>query len=320
MRKRSAPGDTPQYRWLIPVCRQTRIQHEFVVQLIDFSGFSPAFFIIAAIRPRHFKAWMPLPSGLRTKLSTKDVGFSTAQIGLATVTKTPRCSVIIRARSPGKLRSHKTCGGPPLFSIIQAAGWPIWPLLACSVLGLALIIERSLSLRPAKVAPPQLLQEVLSATKEGVPTAEVIDQLERNSILGEVLANGLRALQAKPAIAAEELQATLESAGRVAAHKLARYLTALATIASVAPLLGLLGTVVGMIEIFGSQSPSGSNPAQLAHGISIALYNTAFGLIIAIPSLIFWRYFRARVDEYLLTLELAAERLLQHLLSLRAAP
>jgi biopolymer transport protein ExbB len=207
-----------------------------------------------------------------------------------------------------------------LFSIIQAAGWPIWPLLACSVLGLALIIERSLSLRPAKVAPPQLLQEVLSATKEGVPTAEVIDQLERNSILGEVLANGLRALQAKPAIAAEELQATLESAGRVAAHKLARYLTALATIASVAPLLGLLGTVVGMIEIFGSQSPSGSNPAQLAHGISIALYNTAFGLIIAIPSLIFWRYFRARVDEYLLTLELAAERLLQHLLSLRAAP
>jgi len=206
-----------------------------------------------------------------------------------------------------------------LFSIIQAAGWPIWPLLACSVLGLALIIERLLSLKPAKVAPPHLLDEVLQASQGGVPAPEVIDQLERSSILGEVLASGLRAVQAKPGIAAEELQAALESAGRVAAHKLARYLTALATIASVAPLLGLLGTVVGMIEIFGSQSPSGNNPAQLAHGISIALYNTAFGLIVAIPALIFWRYFRARVDEYLLTLELAGERLMQHLGSLRTA-
>ncbi|MFN4003084.1 MAG: MotA/TolQ/ExbB proton channel family protein [Hylemonella sp.] len=206
-----------------------------------------------------------------------------------------------------------------MFSIIQAAGWPIWPLLACSVLGLALIIERLLSLKPAKVAPPHLLDEVLQASQSGVPAPEVIDQLERSSILGEVLASGLRAAQAKPGIAAEELQAALESAGRVAAHKLARYLTALATIASVAPLLGLLGTVVGMIEIFGSQSPSGNNPAQLAHGISIALYNTAFGLIVAIPALIFWRYFRARVDEYLLTLELAGERLMQHLGSLRTA-
>jgi len=192
-------------------------------------------------------------------------------------------------------------------------------LLVCSILGLALIIERFLSLKPAKVAPPELLQEVLSASRHAVPAVEIIEQLERSSILGEVLASGLRAAQTKPAIELEELQAVLESAGRVAAHKLARYLTALATIASVAPLLGLLGTVVGMIEIFGSQSPGSSNPAQLAHGISIALYNTAFGLIIAIPALIFWRYFRARVDEYLLTLELASERLLQHLLSLRAA-
>ena len=97
-------------------------------------------------------------------------------------------------------------------------------------------------------------------------------------------------------------------------------MSALATIASAAPLMGLFGTVVGMIEIFGSQAPSGAtggNPAQLAHGISVALYNTAFGLIVAIPSLIFWRYFRARVDEYLLTLELAAERLAHHLNTLR---
>jgi biopolymer transport protein ExbB len=95
----------------------------------------------------------------------------------------------------------------------------------------------------------------------------------------------------------------MEGTGRAVAHRLERYLSALATIASAAPLLGLLGTVIGMIEIFGSQAPTagatamgGGNPAQLAHGISVALYNTAFGLIVAIPALIFWRYFRGRVD------------------------
>ncbi len=208
-----------------------------------------------------------------------------------------------------------------MFSIIQAAGWPIWLLIVCSILGLALIIERFLSLKTAKVAPPQLLDEVLAAAGTEVPAADVIGQLEKNSALGEVLAGGLRALQGKPDCSADELRAALESRGRVVAHKLERYLSALATIASVSPLLGLFGTLVGMIDIFGSQSPTGgSNPAQLAHGISVALYNTAFGLIIAIPALIFWRYFRARVDEYLLTLELAAERLLQHLVTLRKAP
>jgi biopolymer transport protein ExbB len=207
-----------------------------------------------------------------------------------------------------------------LFSIIQAAGWPIWLLIVCSILGLALIIERFLSLKTAKVAPPQLLDEVLAAARTEVPATDVVDQLEKNSALGEVLASGLRALQAKPDSSVDELRAALESRGRVVAHKLERYLSALATIASVSPLLGLFGTLVGMIDIFGSQSPTGgSNPAQLAHGISVALYNTAFGLIIAIPALIFWRYFRARVDEYLLTLELAGERLLQHLATLRKA-
>src|SRR5439155_23310609 len=101
---------------------------------------------------------------------------------------------------------------------------------------------------------------------------------------------------------------------------LEKYLSALATIASAAPLLGLLGTVIGMIEIFGSQGNGGGmggNPAQLAHGIAVALYNTAFGLIVAIPSLIFWRYFRARVDEYLLNLELSGERFARHLNALR---
>jgi biopolymer transport protein ExbB len=210
-----------------------------------------------------------------------------------------------------------------LFSIIQAAGWPIWPLIACSILALALVIERFLSLKTDKVAPPKLLDEALSASRTALPTPEVVEQLEQNSALGEVLASGFRALQANPQSTEEDLRAAMESAGRVVAHRLERYLSALATIASAAPLMGLFGTVVGMIEIFGSQSPTGGatggNPALLAHGISVALYNTAFGLIVAIPSLIFWRYFRARVDDYMLTLELSAERLLRHIKALSKA-
>ncbi|WP_394756720.1 MotA/TolQ/ExbB proton channel family protein [Rhodoferax sp.] len=208
-----------------------------------------------------------------------------------------------------------------MFSIIQAAGWPIWPLVACSILALALVIERFVSLKTAKIAPPQLLEEVLNVSRTAVPTPDVVNQLAKNSALGEVLASGLRTLNSHPRCSEEELRSTMEGAGRLVAHRLEKYLTALATIASAAPLMGLFGTVVGMIEIFGSQSSAGGatggNPAQLAQGISIALYNTAFGLIVAIPSLIFWRYFRARVDEYLLTLELASERLARHLNTLR---
>jgi biopolymer transport protein ExbB len=204
-----------------------------------------------------------------------------------------------------------------LFSIIQAAGWPIWPLIACSILALALVIERFISLKAHKIAPNNLLEEALSASRTAVPAPEVVEQLEKSSALGEVLASGLRALEANPGCNEEDLRAAMESSGRVVAHRLERYLSALATIASAAPLMGLFGTVVGMIDIFGSQSPTGGatggNPALLAHGISVALYNTAFGLIVAIPSLIFWRYFRAQVDDYMLTLELSAEYMLRHL-------
>ena len=210
-----------------------------------------------------------------------------------------------------------------MLSIIQAAGWPIWPLVACSILALALVIERFISLKTAKVAPPRLLDEALAVSRTSVPGPDVVTQLEQNSALGEVLASGFRALNSDPRCTEEDLRATMESTGRAVAHRLERYLSALATIASAAPLLGLLGTVIGMIEIFGSQSPAGGaaggNPAQLAHGISVALYNTAFGLIVAIPSLIFWRYFRGRVDEYLLTLELAAERFARHLMRCAAS-
>jgi biopolymer transport protein ExbB len=209
-----------------------------------------------------------------------------------------------------------------LLSIIQAAGWPIWPLIFCSVLGLALVIERFISLKTDKIAPPALLEEAIMASRTGVPTPEVVRQLAENSLLGELLATGFKHLHQHPKASEDELRSSLESAGRLAAAKLQKYLAALATIASAAPLLGLLGTVIGMIEIFGSQSgggmsPGGGNPAQLAHGISVALYNTAFGLLVAIPALVFWRYFRARVDGYLLQMEVATERFAHHLLTLR---
>ena len=212
-------------------------------------------------------------------------------------------------------------------SIIQAAGWPIWPLIACSVLALALILERFAALRTARVAPAKLLDEAITVSSSTVPGPDVVGQLAQNSALGEVLASGLRALQQNPKCSEADLRASMEGAGRSVAHRLEKYLSALATIASAAPLLGLLGTVIGMIEIFGSQAGGGGmgqamgggNPAQLAHGISIALYNTAFGLIVAIPALIFWRYFRSRVDAYLLTLELASEQFVRHILRLRKA-
>ncbi|WP_046111270.1 MotA/TolQ/ExbB proton channel family protein [Aquincola tertiaricarbonis] len=208
-----------------------------------------------------------------------------------------------------------------MISIIQAAGWPIWPLLVCSVVALALVIERFSSLRPARVAPPRLLDEVLTLTRSNLPGPDVVNRLGGNSALGQVLAAGLRSVIAEPRITEEALRQSLEGAGRIALHRLERYLNTLGTIATAAPLLGLLGTVVGMIEIFGAQAPgtalaagAGANPVQMAHGISIALYNTAFGLIVAIPSLMFYRYFRGRVDEYALDLEQAAERLVPHLM------
>lgn len=208
-----------------------------------------------------------------------------------------------------------------MLSIIQAAGWPIWPLVACSVLGLALIFERFVALKTARVAPPKLLDEAITVSSKALPTPDVVNQLAQNSALGEVLASGLRTLNSNPQCTEADLRSAMEGTGRAVAHRLEKYLAALATIASAAPLLGLLGTVIGMIEIFGSQSGTGGvgggNPAQLAHGISVALYNTAFGLIVAIPTLIFWRYFRARVDAYLLALELASEQFVRHLLRVR---
>ena len=206
-----------------------------------------------------------------------------------------------------------------MFSIIQAAGWPIWPLILCSVAALALVFERLSSLRASRVAPPRLLDEAISVTRAALPAADVVNKLAENSVLGTVLAAGLRAVIADPRITEAGLRGSFESAGRAAVHQLDRYLNALGTIASAAPLLGLMGTVIGMIEIFGSQAPTGgANPALLAHGISVALYNTAFGLMVAIPSLMFYRYFRGQVDGYALDMEQAADRMVPHLMRFTA--
>jgi len=210
-----------------------------------------------------------------------------------------------------------------LLSIIHATGWPIWPLILCSIVALALVIERLLTLRSNRVAPPTLVDEVIGVTRHALPPADVIDKLAASSVLGAVLAAGVRSVAADPRISEEGLRQAFESAGRRGVHALERYLNTLGTIATAAPLIGLLGTVVGMIEIFSATGPTAaaSNPEQIARGISIALYSTAFGLIIAIPALMFYRFFRGRVEEFTLELEHAAERLVPHLLrfAVRAA-
>jgi biopolymer transport protein ExbB len=186
-----------------------------------------------------------------------------------------------------------------LLSILFAAGWPIYMLLTASVIGLALIIERLLYLRAKRVLPPTLLQEVIRVYQSGKIDNNVITTLENNSPLGRVLAAGLRNVDSPR----EVMKESIEEAGRGAAHELERFLTTLGTIATLAPLMGLFGTVVGMIEIFGSQNSAGSNPAELAHGISVALYNTGFGLAIAMPTLVFYRHFRALVDAFIIDME-----------------
>ncbi len=201
-----------------------------------------------------------------------------------------------------------------VFSIIQAAGWPIWPLLLASVLALALIVERFLSLQRSKVLPPRLYDEALAVAQQRRATPEAVNALEQGSPLGRVLAAGLRHVALQPHTTRDAAKEVVEEAGRAVALELERYLNALGTIASVAPLMGLLGTVIGMIEIFGSQGGTGTNPEQLAHGISVALYNTALGLIVAIPALIFWRFFRRRVDDYVAELEFRAASFLDAIL------
>jgi biopolymer transport protein ExbB len=194
-----------------------------------------------------------------------------------------------------------------LLSIIQAAGWPIWPLILCSVVALAIIVERTWSLRYNVVMPRNLLAQVVQEYRQNGVTPQMLTRLTDHSPLGAILAAGLRNVRSTPAVMKE----TIEEAGRATALELDRFLTSLGTISAIAPLLGLFGTVIGMIEIFGSQTPQGGNPLVLAHGISIALYNTAFGLVVAVPSMIFYRYFRAKVDALLVDMEMQAIKLVE---------
>lgn len=196
---------------------------------------------------------------------------------------------------------------PRVFAIIQAAGWPIWPLLLASILAVAFIIERSLALRRSKVVPDGLLQSIVAEYRQGGVNEDMIQRVARHSPLGRVLSAGLRNVKSTR----EAMKESIEEAGRGVTHELERFLTSLGTIASIAPLMGLFGTIVGMIEIFGAQSPATANPQQLAHGISIALYNAGFGILIAIPAMIFYRYFRALVDGFVVEMEQQAIKLVE---------
>jgi biopolymer transport protein ExbB len=194
-----------------------------------------------------------------------------------------------------------------LLHIIEAAGWPIWPLVLCSIIALGIIGERAWTLRQSTIAPRDLLPQLVQEIKQKGVSPDMLNRLAQNSLLGRVFAAGLKNVKSNREIMKE----SVEEAGRAASHELDRFLTTLGTIASMSPLLGLLGTVIGMIEIFGSQTPSGSSPAQLAHGISVALYNTAFGLIVAIPSMMFYRHFRQRVEALVVGMELQALKLVE---------
>ena len=194
-----------------------------------------------------------------------------------------------------------------MLAIIEAAGWPIWPLILTSILAVAIIIERAYSLRSKEVAPPALLTEAVKDFRAQGVTPELLTNLQENSLLGRIFATGLKNAHNSR----ELMKESIEEAGRAVTHDLERFLTSLGTIASIAPLLGLLGTVIGMVEIFGAQTPTGNNPAVLAHGISVALYNTAFGLIVAIPSMIFYRYFRGKVYALVVEMEQQAIKLVE---------
>ncbi len=192
-----------------------------------------------------------------------------------------------------------------MYSILLSAGWPIWPLLIISILGMAIALERSWYLRQIHIFPKNCLETTFSlanqmlSQKSGPVVNELqVADLAQMSPAGTLLACALKEKLSGngPDAALEELQAIAQTTWL----KLDRYLGALATIATIAPLLGLFGTVVGMIEIFGSQGTingAAGSPQQLAHGISVALYNTAFGLLIAIPALAAWRGLRAMANQ-----------------------
>ena len=195
-----------------------------------------------------------------------------------------------------------------MLSIIEAAGWPIWLIVIASVIALAIIGERFWSLRMSVVAPRDVLPNTIREYQAKGVTQDLVNRLQRGPLVGRIFAAALVNERASR----EVIKDAVEDAGRAVSLELERFLNTLGTIATIATLLGLFGTIVGMIEIFGSQNPmSGGNPAQLAHGISVALYNTLFGIGVAIPSVIFYRHFRGKVDAMVVDMESQAIKLVE---------
>ncbi len=194
-----------------------------------------------------------------------------------------------------------------MWQIILAAGWPIWPLIIASVVAVAIIGERLFALRENIIAPKNLLPEVQKWLAAGGINKEMIERLEQNSQLGRVFATALATAKQSRDITKESIEET----ARAVAHELEKYLATLGTIATVAPLLGLLGTVIGMVELFGAFTSTGHDVAQFARGISVALYNTAAGIVVAVPAMIAYRYFRTKVDAILIDMEQQAIKLVE---------
>ena len=194
-----------------------------------------------------------------------------------------------------------------MLEIIKAAGWPIYPLILASIVALAIIVERLWVLRSNVVAPPELLPEVQKWLGQGGVNKETLDKLSQHSLLGEIFASALNNVSSSREVVKE----AIEESGRAVAHKLEKNLTTLGTIATVSPLLGLLGTVIGMVELFGAFTTTGHDVAQFARGISVALYNTAGGIVVAVPAMIFYRFFRGRVDGLIVEMEQQAIKLVE---------
>ena len=194
-----------------------------------------------------------------------------------------------------------------MWEIILAAGWPIWPLIFASIIALAIIGERFWSLRVEIVAPSDLLPEVQKLLNQGTIKKDVIAKIKEHSLLGEIFASAL----ANSNTSAAHIKEAIEETGRAVNYKLEKYLSTLGTIAAVAPLLGLLGTVIGMVDLFSSFTSSGHDVAVFARGISVALYNTATGIIVAVPAMIFYRYFRSKVEDLIFDMEQQAIKLIE---------
>ena len=187
-----------------------------------------------------------------------------------------------------------------MFEIIKSGGWMMLPIIICSIAAMAIIGERLWTLQKKRILPPELVPQVWKLYREQKLTASALKQLKNNSPLGCILAAGLM----NSHHGRKFMKETIEETGRKVVHDLERYLNTLGTIAAVGPLLGLLGTVFGMIKIFAALMERGAgDPAMLAGGISEALVSTAAGLTVAIPSLIFHRYFERLVDEYVVAME-----------------